>query len=149
MSSLPQHSLAYRPDIDGLRALAVLGVVLYHIDESLVPGGFTGVDIFFVISGYLITAILKRDIVAGKFSIADFYRRRLLRIGPAYFAVTMATLLAGSFVMLPEDMRSLATSAAWSAVALPNVHFWLNLDTGYFAAASDQIPLLHLWSLGA
>ena len=148
MKSTGQHPLAYRPDIDGLRAVAVLSVVLYHIDESLVPGGFTGVDIFFVISGYLITTILKRDILAGRFSLADFYRRRLLRIGPAYFAVTIATLLAGSLILLPADMRSLATAAGWSALALPNVHFWLNLDTGYFATANNQVPLLHLWSLG-
>lgn len=139
---------SYRPDIDGLRAVAVLGVVVYHIDETLVPGGFTGVDIFFVISGYLITQILRREITAGEFSLRNFYRRRLLRIGPAYFVVTVATLLAGSFVLLPGDLKSLAESAAWSALALPNVHFWLNLDTGYFATASNQVPLLHLWSLG-
>lgn len=81
---------SYRPDIDGLRAVAVLGVVVYHIDETLVPGGFTGVDIFFVISGYLITQILRREITAGEFSLRNFYRRRLLRIGPAYFVVTVA-----------------------------------------------------------
>ena len=138
----------YRADIDGLRAVAVLSVLAYHIDDSLVPGGFTGVDIFFVISGYLITQILRRDMTAGKFSLAEFYRRRLLRIGPAYFAVTVATLLAGSTILLPDDLKSLAQSAGWSALALPNVHFWLNLDTGYFATASNQVPLLHLWSLG-
>lgn len=147
MSSLAQP-VSYRADIDGLRAIAVLSVVAYHIDESLLPGGFTGVDIFFVISGYLITAILKRDLMAGRFSIAEFYRRRLLRIGPAYLAVTVATLLAGSMLLLPDDMRSLAASAGWSALAVPNVYFWLHLDDGYFATASNQIPLLHLWSLG-
>ncbi|MEZ0470917.1 acyltransferase family protein [Luteimonas salinilitoris] len=148
MKTFIRDPAAYRADIDGLRAVAVLSVVAYHIDESLVPGGFTGVDIFFVISGYLITTILARDIRAGRFSIAEFYRRRLLRIAPAYFAVTIATLLAGSMVLLPDDMRGLAVSAGWSALALPNVYFWLHLDTGYFATASNQVPLLHLWSLG-
>lgn len=148
MSAAPPTPVSYRPDIDGLRAIAVLSVVAYHIDATLLPGGFTGVDIFFVISGYLITTILKRDLVAERFSIAEFYRRRLLRIGPAYLAVTVATLLAGSVLLLPEDMRALATSAGWSALAVPNVYFWLHLDDGYFATATNQVPLLHLWSLG-
>ncbi|NZA25320.1 acyltransferase [Luteimonas sp. SJ-92] len=148
MSREGHTPLSYRPDIDGLRAVAVLSVVAYHIDEAYVPGGYTGVDIFFVISGYLITSIIRRDLLSGTFSLSDFYRRRLLRIGPAYFAVTVATMLAGSAILLPADMRSLAVSALWSAFSLPNVYFWLHLDASYFAASSNQVPLLHLWSLG-
>jgi peptidoglycan/LPS O-acetylase OafA/YrhL len=140
--------VAYRADIDGLRALAVLSVVAFHINESLVPGGFIGVDIFFVISGYLITSILHRDMSAVRFSFVEFYRRRILRIAPAYVAVTIVTLLAGRMLLLPEDMASLARSALWSAFSVPNIYFWLHLDTGYFASASNQVPLLHLWSLG-
>jgi peptidoglycan/LPS O-acetylase OafA/YrhL len=141
----PSH---YRPDIDGLRAVAVLSVVLYHIDERFVSGGFTGVDIFFVISGYLITLILKREIDAGCFSIHEFYLRRIRRIAPAYFAVTLTTIAAGIVLLTKPDLQALARSALWSAVAMPNIYFWQSLDTGYFADASNQIPLLHLWSLG-
>lgn len=141
-------ALAYREDIDGLRALAVLSIVLFHIDTTLVPGGFVGVDIFLVISGFLITSIIRRKIAAGTFSFADFYRRRVLRIAPAYVASTLATLAAGCFLMLPDDLAALGRSALWSAVSLPNVYFWRFLDTSYFAEASNQVPLLHLWSLG-
>ncbi|WP_158238358.1 MULTISPECIES: acyltransferase family protein [Luteimonas] len=140
--------ISYRPEIDGLRALAVLSVVLFHLDERLLPGGFVGVDIFFVISGFLITAILRREMLAGRFSFGTFYRRRILRIAPAYVAVTLATLVAGCALLLPADIAELAKSALWSALSLPNVYFWLFLDTSYFAPASNQIPLLHLWSLG-
>ena len=138
----------YRPDIDGLRALAVLSIVVFHIDPELVPGGFIGVDIFFVISGYLITSIIYREMSQGQFSFKEFYRRRILRIAPAYLVATFATLLAGCILLLPADLEALGRSAMWSAVSLPNVYFWKYLDTSYFAEASDQIPLLHLWSLG-
>lgn len=144
----PGNRLAYRPDIDGLRAIAVLSIVLFHINADLVPGGFIGVDIFFVISGFLITAIIHREMERGTFSFKEFYRRRMLRIAPAYLVATMATLLAGCVLLLPEELAALGRSAAWSAVSLPNVYFWKYLDTSYFAEASDQVPLLHLWSLG-
>ena len=144
----PPSSLTYRPDIDGLRAIAVLSVLLFHLDAEWVPGGFVGVDVFFVISGYLITSIIARHALAGTFSFGDFYRRRILRIAPVYVAVTLATLLAGAVLMVPEDFASLARSAAWSAFSLPNVYFWKYLDTSYFAADTNQVPLLHLWSLG-
>ena len=146
----PSRSQAsgYRADIDGLRALAVVSIVLFHLDERWVPGGFVGVDIFFVISGYLITSIISREITQGQFSFAKFYRRRILRIAPAYFAATLATVIAGCLLMLPKDLAALARSALWSAFSVPNVYFWRYLDIGYFAPASDQIPLLHLWSLG-
>jgi peptidoglycan/LPS O-acetylase OafA/YrhL len=140
--------MAYRPDIDGLRAVAVLSIVLFHIDAGLVPGGFIGVDVFFVISGFLITTIIHREMQAGSFSFKEFYRRRMLRIAPAYLVATLATLLAGCVLLLPKELAALGRSAAWSAVSLPNVYFWKALDTSYFAEASDQVPLLHLWSLG-
>lgn len=138
----------YRADIDGLRAVAVISVVLYHINESLVPGGFTGVDIFFVISGYLITRNIWGDIARGHFSLVDFYVRRVRRIAPAYLVVLAATLVAGAALLLPDDMVRLARSALWSTVSLSNVYFWKHLDTGYFAEAAGEEPLLHLWSLG-
>ena len=125
-----------------------MAVVLFHTSSSLVPGGFVGVDIFFVISGFLITSIILPPIQDGTFSFRWFYLRRIRRIAPAYFAIVLATLLAGCLLMLPDDLGQLGESAFWSALSVPNVFFWLHLDTGYFAADSRQVPLLHLWSLG-
>ncbi|WP_460824019.1 acyltransferase family protein [Lysobacter olei] len=139
---------SYRPDIDGLRAVAVLSVVLYHINKSLIPGGYVGVDVFFVISGYLITRNIWSEVRQGSFSILNFYVRRVHRIYPAFAVVTLATLVAGALLLLPTDMVRLARSAFWSAFSLPNVYFWKYLDTAYFAAASEEEPLLHMWSLG-
>ena len=142
------QSLAYRPEIDGLRAVAVMAVLLFHLDPAWLPGGFAGVDVFLVISGFLITSIIVRQQTAGHFRPADFYLHRIRRIAPVYFVVTAATLLAGCLLMLPLDLQELARSAGWSTLSLPNVYFWRHLDTGYFAADSRQQPLLHLWSLG-
>lgn len=138
----------YRPEIDGLRAIAVLAVLVFHLNPDWAPGGFVGVDVFFVISGFLITSIIVRTQAESRFSFADFYLRRIRRIAPAYFVVVLASLAAGCLLMLPADLKQLAASAGWSAVSLPNVYFWLHLDTGYFATDSNQFPLLHLWSLG-
>lgn len=141
-------NLLYRPEIDGLRAIAVGAVLLFHLDPRLAPGGFVGVDIFFVISGFLITSIIAKSAGDGGFSFGDFYLRRIRRIAPAYFVVVVATLAAGCVLMLPADRAQLARSASWSALASANLFFWLNIDTGYFADDSRQLPLLHLWSLG-
>lgn len=145
----PKIGLKYRPDIDGLRAVAVLAVILYHINSSFLPGGFTGVDIFFVISGYLITGnILRESASEHGFSWVEFYRRRILRILPALFSVVFVTFLAGHFILLPEDMLELSNSALASVFSLANVYFTYYLDTSYFADDSNLQPLLHLWSLG-
>lgn len=144
----PQPSSNYRPDIDGLRAIAVLSVILFHIDKRLLPGGFVGVDIFFVISGFLISLHILQEVESGRFSIAEFYRRRIKRIAPAMLVVVLATLAAAQFVLIPEDAKRTADSALWSLLSLANVYFWLHQDTSYFAAASSELPLLHLWSLG-
>lgn len=140
--------MQYRRDVDGLRAIAVLSVILFHIDKALLPGGFVGVDVFFVISGYLITGNIAREIEKGRFSIVEFYRRRVKRIAPVMLLVIAVTLLAAHVLMLPEDSRSTAKSAIWSLLSMANVYFWLYQDTGYFAPDSAEIPLLHLWSLG-
>ncbi len=139
---------AYRPDIDGLRAIAVLSVIVFHIDKAWVPGGFVGVDMFFVISGYLISLNLFNEQQAGRFSLLDFYRRRVKRIAPAMLVVVAATLLAAHVLLLPEDTERAAESALWSVLSLANAYFWTHQDTSYFAAASSELPLLHLWSLG-
>lgn len=136
--------LAYRPDIDGLRAVAVLGVVLCHAGLGL-PGGYVGVDVFFVISGYLITGLICRGLDTGTFSLADFWERRIRRIVPALVVVTAATLLAGWFLLLPDAYAALGRSAAALAMLVSNVQFWR--DTGYFAPAAEEKPLLHTWSL--
>ncbi|WP_146908342.1 acyltransferase family protein [Arenimonas daejeonensis] len=139
---------AYRADIDGLRAVAVLSVVIYHLSRTALPGGYVGVDIFFVISGYLITQNIWGEMADGRFTMAGFYLRRIRRILPAFLVMVMATLAAACLLMVPEDLERLSRASLWSAVSLSNVFFWLHLDTGYFAASSEQEPLLHTWSLG-
>jgi peptidoglycan/LPS O-acetylase OafA/YrhL len=139
----------YRPDIDGLRAIAVLAVVLFHIDASLLPGGFAGVDIFFVISGFLITGNIIKDAGSAQgFSWSEFYRRRALRILPVLFVVLLVTLLVGHFILLPEDLSTLSYSSLAALFSVANVYFTYFLDTSYFAEDSNLQPLLHLWSLG-
>lgn len=148
MQSNAVVSFGYQPDIDGLRAVAVLSVVLYHIDSGWVPGGFVGVDIFFVISGFLITRNIWGPLQAGKFSLADFYLRRIRRIAPALLVVMASTMLAGMLLLLPSDLVRLASSAVWAAFSAANIYYWKYLDTDYFAAAAAEEPMLHLWSLG-
>ncbi|WP_417494738.1 acyltransferase family protein [Maricaulis sp.] len=138
----------YRADIDGLRALAVLSVVLFHIDKAWVPGGFIGVDIFFVISGFLITGNIAQEITRGTFKITEFYRRRIRRIMPALSVVLLTCLIVGQFLFLPEDMMDLAFSALASQLSVANFYFLFSIDTGYFADDSALHPLLHLWTLG-
>jgi peptidoglycan/LPS O-acetylase OafA/YrhL len=136
----------YRPDIDGLRAIAVLSVILFHLDARLLPGGFVGVDVFFVLSGFLITSQILEDVDGRRFSLAAFYRRRIQRIAPAMLVVVGVTLLAAKLLMLPEDAVDASRSGVWSLSSLANVFFWRHQDRGYFAAR--DLPLLHLWSLG-
>jgi len=139
---------SYRPDIDGLRALAVISVVLFHMDSSLVPGGFIGVDIFFVISGFLITGIITRDSDRRNFSFKEFYRRRIKRIVPILSFVIVTTLVAAHFILLPEDLARLSNSAIASQFFFANIYFTYFLDVSYFADDASHEPLLHLWSLG-
>lgn len=144
----PTHSsaLRYRPDIDGLRAVAVVPVLLYHAFPRIVPGGFIGVDIFFVISGFLITGIIDQQVREKRFSIADFYARRIRRIFPALVLVVLATFVAGWYLLPPLDMQSLGMNIAGGALFAQN--FVLLGQVGYFDLAADKKPLLHLWSLG-
>jgi peptidoglycan/LPS O-acetylase OafA/YrhL len=138
-------TLKYRPDIDGLRAIAILPVVLNHATPDLMPGGFIGVDIFFVISGFLITSIIARETAGGNFSYFDFYSRRARRILPPLITVMGVTAIVASFIYLPQDFHTFWESAAYSSLFLANVFFLVKVD--YFAAPMDTFPLLHLWSL--
>ncbi len=138
-------ALNYRPDIDGLRAIAVLLVVFFHAGVPGISGGFVGVDIFFVISGFLITGIIYREHEAGSFSFADFYSRRIRRICPALFALLALCALAGLFLLVPEDLRSLGRSTAAAVLFYANWHFFTQV--GYFDGPAIEKPLLHTWSL--
>jgi peptidoglycan/LPS O-acetylase OafA/YrhL len=134
----------YRRDIDGLRALAVLPVILFHAGLGF-PGGYVGVDIFFVISGYLITSIVIRDILNERFNYADFWERRIRRIFPAALFVTAISVLFGAFALLPDAYRALGKAAMSQLTMVANFYFWQ--QDGYFAGPSDLEPLLHMWSL--
>jgi peptidoglycan/LPS O-acetylase OafA/YrhL len=147
-NTAPVHAVGYRPEIDGLRALAVVAVVLFHAQLTC-PGGYVGVDVFFVISGYLITSLLLRDLRGGRFSLADFWERRLRRILPALMVMVMVTVAVGYFLLLPGDYENLGKSVMASALMVANVFFWRD-DSGrggYFGPTSEERPLLHTWSL--
>lgn len=136
----------YRPDIDGLRALAVIPVILFHLKISGFGGGFIGVDVFFVISGYLITSIIVREIREERFSMIRFWERRILRILPALFFVLIITTIASYFIILfPTDFVSFGQSLAAQGLFIVNIFFMRTGD--YFAAPAETIPLLHTWSL--
>ena len=137
--------MRYRKDIDGLRALAVVPVVFFHAGIKPFSGGFTGVDVFFVISGYLITSLIEDEIQQGRFSIIRFYERRVRRIFPALFAVLILTSVAAWRLMLPHQFYNFAKSVFATALFISNIQFWR--EGGYFAAPALEKPLLHTWSL--
>jgi peptidoglycan/LPS O-acetylase OafA/YrhL len=144
MEATAAHTMKYRPDIDGLRALAILPVMLYHAKLGC-PGGFVGVDVFFVISGYLITSLILDELAGGTFSLIHFWERRIRRILPMAGVVMAATMVAASFWYLPGDFALIGKSAAAQAVFAGNFFFWK--QSGYFAPNWDTKPLLHTWSL--
>lgn len=140
-----QH-IGYRPAVDGLRGIAVLAVLGFHAFTEYVPGGFVGVDVFFVVSGYLITSIILGDLQRGAFSFARFYARRIRRLFPTLTLVLVASLGLGWLVLLPDEFTLLGKHTAAAALFVANVAFWR--ETGYFDVAAEFKPLLHLWSLG-
>jgi len=145
----PDHHLThprYRPDIDGLRAVAVLAVVGFHAFPALVKGGFIGVDIFFVISGFLITTIIIGSLKRNSFSLLKFYSRRIKRIFPALLLVLIASIVIGGFTLLAGEFKQLSLHIAGGAGFISNFVYWK--ESGYFDNAADTKPLLHLWSLG-
>ncbi len=137
--------MIYRSEIDGLRAVAVLPVILFHAGFEFFSGGYIGVDVFFVISGYLITTILVEEIEHGKFSLLRFYERRARRILPALFFVMLCCLPFAWMWMLPGQMKDFSQSLAAVSLFISNILFWR--QTGYFSLASEEKPLLHTWSL--
>ncbi|NVO58314.1 acyltransferase [Rhodobacteraceae bacterium B1Z28] len=137
--------MKYRAEIDGLRAVAVVPVILFHAGFELFSGGFVGVDVFFVISGYLITTILIEEIEKDQFSIVNFYERRARRILPILYLVVISTLIVSMFVLYPEDLVSLAKSAISIPIFSSNFFFWS--ERGYFGGATELKPLVHTWSL--
>ena len=143
---IPGSTHAYRPDVDGLRAVAVLAVLGYHAFPGAMPGGFAGVDVFFVISGFLITGIILDELKAGRFTLTGFYWRRIRRIFPALILVLAACLLLGWQLLLPDEFRALGKHVAAGAGFVSNIALWR--EAGYFDAAAEMKPLLHLWSLG-
>jgi peptidoglycan/LPS O-acetylase OafA/YrhL len=148
--SLPRDSrrleVGYRRDVDGLRGLAVLAVIGYHAVPRWIRGGFIGVDIFFVLSGYLITGLILTSLHNRTFSYRNFFARRVRRIFPALIVTLLACLALGRLAFLPDEFASLGAQSAAAAGFVANLFFWR--DSGYFNAASDTKPLLHLWSLG-
>lgn len=142
----PASKNGYRPDIDGLRAFAVISVILYHAFPQVVRGGYVGVDIFFVISGFLISSILFAEITEDRFSLTTFYGRRIRRIFPALAACLAAVLAYGFVYLMPHELAQLGKHVFFGAGFLSNIALWS--ESGYFDGAATSKPLLHLWSLG-
>ncbi len=141
-----EAQIAYRPEIDGLRAVAILAVVLYHAGFPLMPGGFTGVDVFFVLSGFLIGSLLWSELkLSGSIALGAFWMRRLRRLAPAYLTVALATLAAGYLILLPFDLRELGKEVIAATLWVSNFLFWRS--AGYFDGAASEKPMLHTWSL--
>ncbi|MHA7925089.1 MAG: acyltransferase family protein [Marinobacter sp.] len=139
------NDLKYRADIDGLRAFAVLPVILFHAGASWLPGGFVGVDIFFVISGYLISSVILREVQVGHFSFKRFYERRIRRIIPALLVMLLVTVSVFQVISLPEQAVSASESGIAALLSISNFYFWG--ESGYFSPTAEFMPLLHTWSL--
>lgn len=137
--------IGYRPDIDALRGVAVLLVVLFHAFPAYLPGGFIGVDVFFVISGFLITSIIYDSLLTKDFTFSDFYSRRIRRLFPALITVLSFTLVVGWLILYPNELKQLANHVYRSIVFTLN--FRLLDEVGYFDVESHYKPLLHLWTL--
>ena len=140
------YVISYRPDIDGLRAVAVLTVIAFHAFPEWVSGGFIGVDIFFVISGFLITKLIQAGLNKHNFSISTFYASRVRRLFPSLILVLLACQIFAWFALLSDEYKLLGKHISATALLIPNWVFWS--ESGYFDYAANTKPLLHLWSLG-
>lgn len=135
----------YIKPLDGMRAIAILLVLIFHLDHSLLPGGFIGVDIFFVVSGYIITRNILVQQAGGSFSFSEFYKRRLVRLFPASAVTVVLTLMVSAIIYDPQTVAGVGRTSLYALLSVANIWFWLN--SGYFDDASSQNPLLHMWSL--
>lgn len=142
------NNLSYRKEIDGLRAIAVLSVIFFHAGFPFIEGGYIGVDVFFVISGYLITSIILKDLQNKRFSLINFYERRARRILPALFIVILFCIPFTWYFMLPYQIIEFARGLKFVSLFLSNIYFWRAGGDGYFSPKIDEMPLLHTWSLG-
>ena len=138
-------SANYEPHIDGVRCIAVLSVLLYHFEYKFIPGGFVGVDVFFVISGFLITRLLLADVKRETFSFRRFYMRRIRRLAPALIATLVASFVVASFFLTPSHFQRFSGASLASLLSFSNFYFWA--ESGYFDASAELKPLLHTWSL--
>ena len=141
-----KKNVFFRDDIQGLRGLAILSVAIFHFFPNLLPNGFLGVDLFFVISGYLITTIIIRDLNKNNFSFFNFYIKRFKRIYPSILLLLLTFSLIFFFFLLPVDLKNFFNSVLSTLFFIPNIYFWLN--GGYFGSVSELKPMLHMWSLG-
>jgi peptidoglycan/LPS O-acetylase OafA/YrhL len=139
-------SKLYRPDLDALRAVAVLAVIAFHFDGNLLKGGFLGVDVFFVLSGYLITLLIFKQIQNGNFSLLEFWKRRIARLYPALAGMIATVLLVGHFILVQPERGDLPLQAIAALLSFQNFLLWKTTG-GYWNSASEAIPLLHTWSL--
>ncbi len=139
------NKLSYRPEVDGLRALAVLSVFVYHLNENWLAGGFLGVDIFFVISGFLITRIITTEMVEGKFEFKTFYNRRIKRIYPVFILTLFIASIFSSLVFIRSEGELLRKTIELAVGFVSN--FYLSNRQGYFDLAANENPILHIWSL--
>ena len=140
------ENLKYRKDVDGLRAIAVLAVLLFHLDPGYLNAGYLGVDIFFVISGYLITRIVYSEVIANKYTFTNFYVRRSKRILPPLYFMIVLTLIAGYVILLPLDFYKTGISILGAIFFASNMQFALRTGD-YFSSDSSEWPMLHTWSL--
>ena len=141
---MKNKKLEYRPDIDGLRAISVIAVILFHFDIVYLPGGFLGVDIFFVISGYLISSIIIKEFENKNFLLRNFYNRRIRRIIQVLLLVILITNFISLFFLFPEELSNLFKTNISIIFFYSNFYFWKNTD--YFNDITSQSPLLHTWS---
>jgi peptidoglycan/LPS O-acetylase OafA/YrhL len=147
MNEPKQHSIAYLKPLDGIRAISIIAVLIFHISPSALRGGFTGVDVFFVISGFLITSIILNDLREGCFSLREFYLRRFQRLLPNAIATVLGTLVLWSFFFPASTARATGSHALWTLVNASNLYVWRNLG-GYWGDSAEWFPLTHTWSLG-
>jgi peptidoglycan/LPS O-acetylase OafA/YrhL len=145
--TLATNIIKYRPELDGLRAIAVLAVVLYHAGAPFCPGGFTGVDVFFVLSGYFMTSIIATDTLNNKFSLLNFYERRARRILPMLYLTISISYLPAYKYLIDQEFFNFTKSAFLASIGLSNF-FFVSTTKGYFDTATDLVPLVHTWTLG-